>query len=85
MFEVTRAGFVAIERNCGAGEIKSAAVRSRYNFDRVGIADFFRRTGSLYGSDLRYRVFHYFQQAGNLFRADERFVALHVDINIGCD
>ena len=85
MLEIFRSGAVAVIGNGCAGEIESAARRIRDHLYRAGIVDVGGRGRSHQGSDLHRGVLHDFNQSGDVFRPGHGFVALDVQVNIGCN
>ena len=85
MLEILCSGAVTIVGNRCAGEIESPSRRIRHHLHRVWIVDVGRRCRRHERSHLHRRILHHFNQPGDVLRPGKRLIALHVQVNIGCD
>jgi len=74
---------VAVERDCGAGEVKGAAVGGGNDFYCVRIRDVFRGAADLQCGHIDLRMREGAKQCSDVVGPEERLVALDVDVDVG--
>src|SRR6476646_3229065 len=82
MLEVRRRTLIAIMRDRGPREIKSAPVCVGHYLYRVWIRNVFCATRRSQRAYLHRRIRHHVEQGSNMFGTSQRLVALHVEINV---